>query len=128
MVYNQGFEKGVLNEGQTTFSEFESWYSENILPRIKDLLDVFRNFWYYDSKQKGSASIKAVLPVLSDLKYEGLEISEGVGASLEYEKVTFGNVSEEEKKKVREALEKYCELDTLAEVKIVEGLGKVVKG
>tara|TARA_Y100000034_G_scaffold128718_1_gene183854 strand:+ start:81 stop:1553 length:1473 start_codon:yes stop_codon:yes gene_type:complete len=128
LVYNQGFEKGVLNEGQTTFSEFESWYSENILPRIKDLLDVFRNFWYYDSKQKGSASIKAVLPVLSDLKYEGLEISEGVGASLEYEKATFGNVSEEEKKKVREALEKYCELDTLAEVKIVEGLGKVVKG
>ena len=30
------------------------------------------------------------------------------------------------RKKVREALEKYCELDTLAEVKIVEKLCDVV--
>lgn len=127
LVYNQGFEKGVMNEGQTAFPEYENWYVENILPRIKDLLDVFRNFWYYDPKQKGSASIKAVLPVMSDLSYKGLEISEGMGASLEYERVTYGNVSEEEKKKVRDALEKYCELDTLAEVKIVKGLGEVLR-
>ena len=63
---------------------------------------------------------------MTDLSYKGLEISEGMGASLEYERVTFGNVSEDEKKKVRDALEKYCELDTLAEVKILEKLYDVV--
>lgn len=124
LVYNQGFEKGVMNEGQLAFPEFEKWYEENILPRIKDLWDVFRNFWYYDARQKGSASIKYVLPVLSDLSYSDLDIKNGILASLEYERVTYGDVSEEERLKVREALEKYCELDTLAEVEIVKGLGK----
>ncbi|MBT7567826.1 DUF2779 domain-containing protein [archaeon] len=100
LVYNQGFEKGVMNEGATAFPEFREWYDENILPRVKDLLDVFRDFAYYDPKQKGSASIKAVLPVLSDLKYSDLEISEGMFASLEYERVTYDpSVSEETRAK-----------------------------
>jgi len=42
LVYNQGFEKGVLNECQMAFPEFKEWYEENILPRIKDLWDVFQ--------------------------------------------------------------------------------------
>ena len=62
---------------------------------------------------------------MSDLSYKGLEISEGMDASLEYERVNFGNVSEDEKKKVRDALGKYCELDTLA-VRILEKLYDVV--
>jgi hypothetical protein len=147
LVYNQGFEKGVMNEGQMAFPEFETWYEENIFPRIKDLWDVFRNFWYYDPRQKGSASIKAVLPVLSKLKYDDLDIKNGIFASLEYERITYGSndqicgertdnidpkevegMVKAERKRVRDALEKYCELDTLAEVEIVKGLGDVVKG
>jgi hypothetical protein len=128
LVYNQGFEKGVMNESATAFPEFRSWYEEVILPRIKDLWDVFRNFDYYDPKQKGSASIKAVLPVLSDLSYKDLkDVSKGDQASFEYERVTYGDVSKEERQKIRDALEKYCELDTLAEVEIVEGLKRLVK-
>lgn len=124
LVYNQGFEKGVMNESATAFPEFEKWFNENILPRVKDLWDVFKNFHYYDSKQKGSASIKYVLPVMSDLSYKDLEhIQKGDQASYEYERVTYDpSISDEEKQKIREALEKYCELDTLAEVEIVEKL------
>ena len=128
LVYNQGFEKGVMNEGATALPEFREWYDGNIEPRVKDLLDVFRDFAYYDPKQKGSASIKAVLPVLSDLKYSDLKISEGMFASLEYERVTYDpSVSEEDRAKVRENLEKYCALDTLAEVEIVGALRKAIK-
>jgi hypothetical protein len=127
LVYNQGFEKGVLNESQISFPEFSEWYENNILPRIKDLWDVFRNFWYYDPKQLGSASIKYVLPVLSDLKYDDLDIGNGILASLEYERVTFGDVSDSERLKVRHSLEKYCKLDTLAEVEIVKRLGEISK-
>jgi hypothetical protein len=116
-----------MNEGQMAFPEFNDWHENNILSRIKDLWDVFRNFWYYDPKQLGSASIKYVLPVLSDLSYSEMDIKNGILASLEYERVTFGDVDEEEKKRVRDALEKYCELDTLAEVEIIEGLRKELK-
>jgi len=125
LVYNQAFEKGVMNESSDALPEFKEWYLENILPRIKDLWDVFKDFSYYDPKQKGSTSIKYVLPVLSELSYGDLDIGNGMLASLEYERVTYGNVNEKEKEKVRKALEKYCELDTLAEVEIVKGLGKI---
>jgi len=128
LVYSQSFEKGVMNESATALEEFREWYDKNILPRVKDLLDVFRDFAYYDPKQKGSASIKAVLPVLSDLSYKDLDIDKGDLASYEYERVTFDpSVSEENKAKVQEDLEKYCELDTLAEVEIVGALGRIVK-
>ena len=128
LVYNQGFEKGVMKECSDAFPEFKEWYEKNITPRIKDLLDVFRNFYYYDPKQGGSASIKAVLPVMSDLSYNDLDISKGEFASHEYERVTYDpSVSKKEKEKVRAALEKYCELDTLAEVEIVNALGEVIE-
>jgi len=125
VVYNQGFEKGVINEGATVFPEFREWYDENVLPRIVDLLDVFREFYYYDPRQKGSCSIKAVLPVMSDLSYGDMDIGEGMLASCEFERVTYGNVDEEERVRVCEALERYCELDTLAEVEIVKSLGNI---
>jgi hypothetical protein len=126
IVYHQGFERGVLNECSTAFPEFRKWCNEDILPRIKDLLDIFKNFLYYNTKQKGSTSLKAVLPVLSNLKYSDLEISNGNLASSKYEKITYSEVSEEERKKTREALEKYCELDTLAEVEILKSLTKLI--
>ena len=122
LVYNQGFEKGVMNECSDALPEFKEWYLENIMPRVKDLWDVFKDFAYYDPKQKGSTSIKYVLPVLSNLKYDDLEIKNGSLASLEYERVTYGDVEDSERLKVRKALEKYCELDTWAEVEIVKGL------
>jgi len=127
LVYNQGFEKGVMNECSDALPEFKEWYLENIIPRVKDLWDVFKDFSYYDPKQKGSTSIKYVLPVLSDLKYDDLEIKNGSLASLEYERVTYGDVKNTERLKVREALEKYCELDTWAEVEIVKRLRKELK-
>lgn len=126
LVYNQAFEKGVLKECSDALPEFKEWYEKNILLRIKDLWDVFKNFAYYDPKQKGSTGLKYVLPVLSDLCYDELDIRGGMAASLEYERITYGSVSEEERLKVREALEKYCELDTFAEVEIVRELGEIV--
>jgi hypothetical protein len=128
LVYNQGFEKGVMNECATAFPEFRAWYDDLIQPRIRDLLDVFRNFDYYDPKQKGSCSIKAVLPVMSDLSYSDLkDVKKGDEASYQWERVTFEDVPEEERQKIYDALEEYCKLDTLAEVKILDKLWEVVE-
>ena len=52
--------------------------------------------------------------------YADLEIQEGGQASLEYLRVHFGSVPEEERRKVRGQLERYCGQDTGGMVWIVE--------
>jgi hypothetical protein len=128
LVYNQNFEKSRMRESADYLPEFNDWYEKNILPRIKDLWDPFKDFSYYNSKQKGSASIKALLPLFSKLKYSDLDINNGLLASLEYERATYGGVDEAERLKVYKVLEEYCKMDTMAEVEIVDGLREMLKG
>ena len=126
IAYNAGFEKGKLADASAAFTEYREWF-ENIHNRVVDLLSPFRSFDYYHPKQRGTASIKAVLPVLTGKSYEGMEIAEGGTASIEYFRVTFGGADEKERQHVREQLEKYCSLDTIAMVWIVEKLSNLVK-
>lgn len=63
-----------------------------------------------------------VLPAFVGDSYDGLEIQEGGMASLEFCRVTFGNVSEAEKARVRRNLEVYCSQDTMGMVKSVRAL------
>ncbi|MBU0459568.1 MAG: DUF2779 domain-containing protein [Nanoarchaeota archaeon] len=125
VVYNQSFEKGVLNELARDFPDYQEWVNE-VLPRIIDLLILFRNFHYYNPKQQGSASIKKVLPALTGKNYDGMDIANGSDASLSYEEITFIDMPSEKVKEIRVALEKYCELDTLAEVLIIRELRKLI--
>jgi len=60
------------------------------------------------------------------VKYDDLVITNGADASLSYYKSHFEEVPIEEKVKIREALERYCELDTWAEIVLVEKLGEMV--
>jgi len=125
IVYNERFEKGVIKDCSEALPDYEEW-CKNILERIVDLLHPFKNFHFYHPKQKGSASIKKVLPIFSeDVNYGDLVIANGSDASVSYYKSHFEDVPKEEKKKIREALEKYCELDTYAEIVLVEGLEKI---
>ena len=127
LVFNDVFERGRLAECADVFQEHEAWIEGNVLPRIKDLLPIFRNFDYYHPKQKGSASLKDVLPALSNLSYDGMEIYDGVQAGIEFRRITFdSDVSDEDKLRVREALLEYCKQDTFAEVVILERLRELV--
>jgi len=94
--------------------------------RIVDLLEPFQSFDYYHPEQHGSASLKAVLPVLTGRSYADLEIQEGGHASLEYLRVHFGEVPEAERRKVRAQLERYCGQDTEGMAWIIDRLGKLV--
>jgi len=123
VVYNQSFEKMILRQLGEQFPEFEDWV-ESINGRIIDLYVPFRNFDYYHPKQKGSASLKKILPVLVGKDYKGMEIAEGGTASFEYLYIT--HVDSTDAKKVRKALEKYCKLDTLAEVWILERIENIL--
>ncbi|MFA5015141.1 MAG: DUF2779 domain-containing protein, partial [Actinomycetota bacterium] len=61
VVYYELFEKSVLRELAEAFPEYREW-ADSIINRIIDLYKPFGNFHYYNSSQKGSASVKSVLP------------------------------------------------------------------
>lgn len=125
VVYYQSFEKTRLKELAETFPEYRAKV-ENILSRIVDLYAPFGDFNYYNSKQKGSASIKEVLPAITGKGYKDMEISDGQVASISYLNIAFGNVSNEQKEKTRKELEGYCCLDTNGMVWIVEKLKELI--
>jgi len=128
VVYNQSFEQSRLKELAELFPKYKT-FTDSVIKRMADLLVVFREFNYYHPKQKGSCSIKYVLPALTGKSYEGMEIANGGDASLDYLYITHGTngkkASKEEVLKVRKDLEKYCGLDTEGMVWILERLKEV---
>ena len=121
IVYNQSFEKSVLEDLGEAFPEYKSWV-QGIVGRIIDLIVPFRSFWYYHPAQKGSASLKAVMPAVTGRGYGGLTIANGENASFEFYRVTYGDVLEAERNQVRQDLEKYCGRDTEGMIWIVQAL------
>jgi hypothetical protein len=71
-------------------------------------------------------SMKAVLPALTGQGYGDLAIQEGNMASPEFLRVTYGDVPEEERQRVRRQLEEYCGRDTGGMVRIVNALQALV--
>jgi len=124
VTYNASFETSRLKECCELLPEFKPWLTK-VTPRIVDLLLPFRGFRYHHPDQHGSNSMKAVLPALTGGGYDHLTIQEGGTASREFLRVTFGDVPAAERRRVRQALEEYCALDTLGMVQIVDKLKKL---
>jgi hypothetical protein len=121
VVFNASFEKGRLKECADALPQYASWVV-GVNGRIVDLLTPFRGFNFYHPDQCGSASMKQVLPALTGKGYEHLEIQEGEAAGREFLRVTFGDVSESERKRVLRALDLYCGRDTEGMIWILEAL------
>jgi hypothetical protein len=124
VAYNASFEKNVLKACAGELPEYQEW-ADSILPRFVDLLVPFRNFAFYHPDQHGSASIKAVLPVLTDTSYDELVIAEGGAASIAFVKMASDDITENEREAIRGHLLKYCELDTRAMVDLVGALKSI---
>ena len=124
VAWYMSYEKMVIENMAADLPEFAGEL-EALLPRFRDLIVPFQKGSYAHPDFHGSASIKKVLPVLvPSLSYGDLDIQEGTGASLAYERWMMGQTPDEEWKKTYDALLKYCEFDTLAMVEIL----KIVKG
>jgi hypothetical protein len=125
VAYNAAFETARLKECAVAYPEAATWV-DGILERTVDLYTPFRTFSVYFPAQAGSASMKSVLPALTGKGYKDLAIHEGTEASLEFKRITFGDVSEEERRRIRSQLEEYCGLDTSGMVEIVGKLGQLI--
>jgi len=126
IAWNMGFEKGCNSEMGEREPEFKIFF-EDINNRMYDLMHIFKKGFYVHKEFHGSASLKKVLPVVvPELNYGALDISEGMTASNSWGDMITKNMSQEEKDKIYHNLLKYCELDTLAMVRILEELKKIV--
>lgn len=125
IVYNEGFEKRILQYCKSWFPEYAEQI-DDIINRIVDLMLIFSNKDYYVPAMQGSYSIKKVLPALvPELDYSSLEIGSGDLASLSFESM-INNPNAEENSKIRKQLLEYCQQDTLAMVKILQVLQNTV--
>jgi hypothetical protein len=124
--YNASFECSRLKEAAARCPGYKGWL-EDVLGRVVDLLVPFRAFDIYHPDQNGSASIKAVLPVLTGKGYSDLAIGDGGTASVAYLAAMYGGVSAEEKQKTLKDLEEYCGLDTLGMWDIIRAMGELVE-
>lgn len=119
-VYNIAFESTRIKELAARFSDL----AEPLLKlneRLVDLWPITKEHYYHPSQQ-GSWSIKAVLPAISNrLSYAQLDgVHDGAMAMDAYAKAIHPQTPAEEKQALAQELRKYCELDTLAMVEMLQ--------
>ena len=130
IAYNKGFECGRINELAIIFPDLAK-HLHNIANHIVDLIEPFRGGHYYVPAMGGSNSIKSVLPALFPndpcLNYHNLsELCQNGGDAM----TIFPRIKDmtlDEAAAAREALLRYCELDTWAMVVIWERLLEVAE-
>jgi hypothetical protein len=89
--------------------------------RLFDLLPVVKNHYYHPAF-RGSYSIKAVLPALvPTMDYEDMEVADGMAAVRIWEQMLCCDDATA-RARMEQALRHYCQQDSLAMLKIREGL------
>jgi hypothetical protein len=124
ITFNKSFEISVLRQLAKDFPKNKKWIYK-VLDRIIDLAEPFQKFYYYNKSQKGSYSIKKVLPAITGKSYSELEINNGADASMLYFYTHIKPNKELNKKQVRKNLLQYCGLDTEGMVWIINELKKI---
>ena len=119
-AYNAGFEIRVIRELGDRFPEHDASL-RRIIDRIVDLMPIARERFYHPS-QHGSWSLKAVLPAACpDLSYENLAgIADGGMAMEAFKEALAPETTPERKQEIETQLLEYCNLDTLALVRLWE--------
>ncbi len=127
VVYGKGFERRML-ERLAAAAPAPSPPLENINSRLVDISRIFARAEYYDPRQEGSASLKAVYRAMIGGDYGNLEVADGRDANVLYYFLTHGFPAGQEldDEAVLEDLKRYCSLDTEALVHIVECLSSLV--
>ncbi len=126
LAYNMSFEKGVLKALAEEYEEL----CEHLLAiadNLRDLMTPFQQKHYVTPDMMGSYSIKYILPALVPEMAQAYKAIDGVHNGSEAMNA-FANLQKmdtTEKERTREALLEYCEVDTLAMVKILKKLKEI---
>ncbi len=117
-VYNAAFEKSRISDLAERYPELAASLL-NINGRVVDLFPIARNRYYHPSQQ-GSWSIKAVLPAaVPDLSYDQLTGVQDGGMAMEaFTEAISSDTSPDRKAEIEGQLLAYCQLDTLAMVRL----------
>lgn len=135
IVYNDTFEKTRIKEAIEMYPDLKKSL-QDIIDRMYDLLYLlkgnrstrkkdFTTNNYYNSMQRGSYSLKTVLPLFTKNGYQDLDIQNGIEASECYSK--FHLLSPEELEIAKENLVEYCNKDVLAMDIILQGILEKIK-
>ena len=120
LVYSS-FEKKRITVLRDALPEFAPQL-QAILDRLVDILPLINDHVYHPGF-RGSFSIKKVLPALvPDLSYSGLAIRDGDTAITRFARMALGEITGEVAEATRKQLLAYCEMDTLAMVRLHEAL------
>lgn len=121
VAWNASFERRCLKE----LAEAVPHQAERLLSLADRLVDlkVVAEKHYYHRDQRGSWSIKSVLPTLAnELDYGALEVKSGGEAVSAYDEAISSGTSEGRREAIGEALKSYCERDTWAMVVLLSKL------
>lgn len=113
IAYNASFERMCITQLAAACPQLGQQL-DHIAARLVDLWPVARACWYHRD-QRGSWSIKALLPTVADGPgYAGLDIAEGSAAQLAYLEAIQPGTSDARRQQLGQALRDYCQRDTEA--------------
>jgi hypothetical protein len=113
IAYNAGFEGKVIRTLALAFPDLAPAL-DSLATRLVDLLPVTRAHWYHRD-QRGSWSIKAVLPTIAPhMNYDLLEVKHGGEAQEAWTEATAPNCTPERRVALGRALRAYCGQDVEA--------------
>jgi CRISPR/Cas system-associated exonuclease Cas4 (RecB family) len=125
VVYHKTFEKGILEDLCDDFPQYEDEL-ENIIERLWDQAKIFKNWHFIHPDQKGSWSLKSVLPIFApDLDYGDLDVQNGMEAVIHYDEMV-NEASPVAQEEIYQNLLDYCERDTFAMVRIHQEIKDLV--
>jgi hypothetical protein len=121
IAYGASFEKRCIIDLASAFPDLEEGLRA-IADRLVDLLPVTRANWYHRD-QRGSWSIKAVLPtVAAELGYSSLEVKDGRSIQKVYLEAIAADTGEPRRQAIDAALREYCGRDTEAMIVLASAL------
>jgi len=129
LAWNMAFEKGRNSEMAVRLPKCAKFFKA-VNARMLDLMVPIRSGLYVHPDFVGSASIKAVLPVMApELSYDGLVTEDGAACD-DWPKLVGllgAPMTPAERATMKQRMLDYCRMDTFAMVRILEELGKVAR-
>ena len=133
VVFDASLEKRIMRSLLAAGYLEDETLGGSFTERVVDLLPLFREFGWYSPKQRGSVSLKSILPLMtSQVGYTSLDVADGLSAGVEYlsarRDAVLGLPAMTDRVELEKSLVEYCTVDTLGLYYIVKRLRALANG